>query len=121
MMAVLALCYALALQAMLAPQAALAAMARDAAGHLLCDTPVTPDPAAHDGQNACCLPGCAASCASRTAAKDLPPPLLPLCPGIGPAALRTAIVLPSVLPAATGEPSVAARPPQAHPRAPPGA
>jgi hypothetical protein len=123
MLAVLALCYALALQAMLAPSAALAAMARDAAaaGHPLCDTTGVPKAPDGDGQNACCLPGCAAACAPRSAAKEPPPSVLPPGPGKGNAAPRPALALPSRLPAATGEPSVAAMPPQANPRAPPAA
>jgi hypothetical protein len=123
MLAVLALCYALALQAMLAPPAALAAMARNAAaaGHALCDTPGVPHAPGGDGQNACCLPGCAAACTPRTAFKEPPPSILPPVPGLHDAALRTALLLPTRLPASTGEPSVAAMPPQANPRAPPAA
>ena len=93
MLAVLALCYALALQAMLAPPAALAAMARDAtaAGHALCDTPGVPHAPDGDGQNACCLPGCAAACAPRTVSKEPPPSILPPVPGMQEPALRTAL------------------------------
>lgn len=121
MLAVLALCYALALQAMLGPASALAPMAADtaAAGHPLCGTPGIPHAPDGDGQSACCLPGCAAACAPRTVAKEPPPSPLPQGSGMEHAVIRTGLVLPSRSPAATGEPSVAAMPPQAHPRAPP--
>lgn len=120
LLAVLALSYALALQAMLAPQAALAALAQDAApaGHALCDGAGAPHAPDGDGQNACCLPGCVASCAPRQAAKEPPPAIVPRAPAES-ASLRPYVVPSPQVPAGTGVPSVAALPPQAHPRAPP--